>query len=220
MGQRGRPRKHYPPLPDKERVAHHRQQLKEQGHRNISFMVNPEEYKVIEKARAKLGLTSKELLMYYLLRQNIYDEKSDVYIEQIQIEEERKYSYLDIDLRRGYLFDFPNKKDFLIVSYALNQADFPSWFPYKPRYIRGFHTAEEAFQYYLRKRDKLPKSEQIVLMARAHEYEQRPEGPPSLYVIAVRFNRLFHRFCNYGDGTTIFYEKLYQEACQRFEADE
>lgn len=220
MGQRGRPRKHYPPLPDKERVTQHRQQLKAQGYRNLSFMVSPEEYQVIEKARAKLGLTTKELLMYYLLRQNSYDEQADVYIEIIESEEERIYSYLDIDLRRGRLFDFPNKKDFLIVSYSLNQAEFPSWFPYKPRYIRGFHTAEEAFEYYLKKRDKLPKSEQIVLMARVSKDEQRREGPPSLYVIAVRFNRLFYRFYHYGDGATDFYERQYQAARERFEAGE
>ncbi len=51
---------------ESERVMRYRKEKAKAGYRNLAFMVSPEEHAEIEKHRAKLGLTTKELLLYYI----------------------------------------------------------------------------------------------------------------------------------------------------------
>lgn len=196
-----RPRKHNPPLPDSQRVADYRKRLKKEGYRNISFLVSPEEYDLIEKARGEHDMTTKELFLFFLSGQyhrhlakervEFYDEfQEESHIIHNSLEQEQ---YNEEQAKRGSLFKLTvNTKNFALISFRLNKKKFPDWFPYDTHFIRDFDSHEKAIRYFLKNKSKLKKSEHVVLLRRElrHELSIPPEKDHWFYAV-LTLKRIF-----------------------------
>ncbi len=172
---------------ESKRVKAYRKQKSKEGFRNISFMVNPEEYQEIETARENKGLTTKELMFYYLrgqyLREGRYhwQQYSPEY-DQILYSEKSRFNLLtiegfqnqlELDQRLGESFQLKTGRrekkyqTFVIAEFIYkhpkkHQIDY---FPYRwscPN--KGYESLEEAIEAYLLKKPKLRKNHQHVLL--------------------------------------------------------
>lgn len=236
MGQRGRPRKYATPMPDAERMAHHRQQLRTVGYRNLSFMVSPEEYELIERQRHELGLSTKDLLMYFLKGQYRRAARGTVWYISYEEYAERKFADLknpeaqiEKELHAGDLFEFKAQKPFALAWLSLDSDRFPSWFPYQSRWVRGFVNYQDAMQYYNQYRSarhKFPKTAQHVLLKQINPEDFCFKGPPypervgSLYQIVYAFNKHFPEIyvCSHAFGPD--YAEEYIKICQEMGLDD
>ncbi len=230
MGQRGRPRKYATPLPDAERMARHRRQLRGQGYHQLSLMVSPEEYELIERQRHELGLSTKDLLMYFLRGQ--YRRAARGMVQSVSYEEYAEQEFADLkhpeahiekELRAGDLFEFKAQKPFALAWLSLDSSQFPSWFPYQIRWVRGFANYHDALLYYNQYRSarhKFPKTAQHVLLKQINPEDFYFNGPPyptragSLYQIVYAFNQHFPEIYVWCHALSPDYAKERAKICQ------
>lgn len=169
---------------ESERVKAYRKQKSQAGYKNISFVVSPEEYQEIEKARSEMGLTTKELLFYYLRKQFMREGKGYYHTQINDWHEfgipkglsplEYNLRQFEIDQKRGECFQLKTERreknyltyviaEFLYITPDIK--DHKNYFPYQiscPN--KGYESYEEAIRAYLLKKPKLRKNRQHVLL--------------------------------------------------------
>jgi hypothetical protein len=127
---------------ESERVKKHKRNRMKEGYTNISFMVSPEEFKEIKKARKSYKMSTRELLMYFISGKaditSIDSLYYDIYNSTTLTEDQK--------LQKGHenfgdAHKFKNKKDFVII-YLLSIDN------KKIKFIKDFDTYEEALEYY------------------------------------------------------------------------
>lgn len=209
-----RPRKHHPPRNESQRVAAHRRKLmQEQHYRSVSFLASPGEFSLIEQTRERSGLTTKELMLFYLSGRYLSaplpnllptdsadeSEASDGEAlggEDLEADEAFRQRRLEARLEerrsRGDLFYGPDRQDFVLASLYFDFALLPGWFPFEIELIRDFGSYREALQYYLLRLDRLPPARQLLLLQRAtaDELGWEPEVNP-WYRVRLRLNQIY-----------------------------
>lgn len=210
-----RPRKHHPPRTESQRVAAHRRKLMQERHyRSVSFLASPGEFSLIEQTRARSGLTTKELMLFYLSGRylseplpNLLPEAGDaderaesgadaIGAEDVEEDDEsgrrRREAGLEARRMRGDLLYGPERQDFVLASLYFDFALLPGFFPFEIELIRDFGSYREALQYYLLRRDRLPPARQLLLLQRAtaDELGWEPEAN-SWYRVRLRLNQIY-----------------------------
>ena len=181
---------------ESKRVQAYRARKAREGYRNISFTVSPDEYEDIEKAREELGLTTKELLLYYIRGQYMRvggDSWSPFFDDFEKFENKMGFNtpegvlnQLRIEQKQGECFQLKSGRreksyqtyviaEFLYVNPG--KKDYENYFPFKwscPN--KGYETYEEAMIAYLQKKPKLRKNRQHMLLRKKlfEEHEVRP----------------------------------------------
>ncbi|HEY9842965.1 MAG: hypothetical protein ACAI44_36670 [Candidatus Sericytochromatia bacterium] len=232
-----RPRKHNPPQPESQRVAAWRKrQMQEKQYRNVSFLASPEEYDLIEASRSRYGLTTKELMLYYLSgrylseslepegdqgENELRDESQDEPESTGPNQTKRKQRDLEDQRQHGTIFNFPHRQEYLLVSFYLNLDLLPGLFPFEIEPIRDFASYREALQYYLLRRDRLPPARQLVLMRRAGAAEIGWEPPEDgWYHIRLRLNQIYPQLAEQRfDSDPTDYRAEYEQMAAEY-ADE
>lgn len=162
---------------ESRRVQAYRRKKAKEGFKNISFVVSPEEYQEIDNARRCLGLTTKELLFYYLREQ--FEMEGKGYYS--------RYGFVDLDemfdpdfslpmpdslldtlakeQKRGEAFELKTERrerdfrQYVIAQFVYQSpknARQKSFFPFEMRCAnKGYDSYQEAMTAYLMPKPKL-----------------------------------------------------------------
>lgn len=179
---------------ESSRVSAHRKLKQEQGFRNISFLVSPEEYQLIEAKRAKYGLSTRELLVYYASGQYERDrQKYETFEPEIPSDlppEEFHERSMQQEERLGHAFRFdPDCRDFLIASLKVNTGKMPDHQFLDVEALVDFETLEEAFRFIDAGRLGPRKRDQLTLFSRARLDEFDADVAPHWYIPILHLNR-------------------------------
>ncbi|PKL76557.1 MAG: hypothetical protein CVV27_09680 [Candidatus Melainabacteria bacterium HGW-Melainabacteria-1] len=174
-----RPRKHQPPLNESQRVSAWRKRLMQEDHyRSISFLASAEEHQLIDAARTRYGLSTKELMLYPLTGRALPEPEADD-SEQAEPDQltpatpDPDLARLQLETRRshGELFHFESRQDFILLSVYLKLEMLPSYFPFEQEVLRDFASSREAMMYYLLRRERIAPARQVLLLQRARPEE-------------------------------------------------
>lgn len=124
-----------------ERVKKHKRKRLKENYKNISFMVSPEEFKLIQKARKERKMSTRELLIYFISGQYIkdvfdmeyYNEYNDLRLDTDQYMKKEHDDF-------GNAHKFKNKKDYVLVAYISVDRK-------KIKFIKDFDTYDEITEY-------------------------------------------------------------------------
>lgn len=130
---------------ESERVKKHKRSRMRQGYKNISFMVSPEEFKMIKNARKKYKMSTHELMIYFVSGKSNGDMAENLGYG-FQSEEHRYINlprddfYQKIHDDNGKAHKFPSKKEYILLEYLSVDRK-------KIKFIKDFNTREEAQEY-------------------------------------------------------------------------
>lgn len=192
-----RPRKHPPQRSESERVSAWRKRLmQDQHYKSISFLASPDEYALIESARARYGLSTKDLMLYPLAhRPWPILESAEGPIEDDFLPETRVADpaiALEAARARGELFQLSGQQPYVLAALYLNLSLLPNLFPFDLSLIRDFTSLREALQYVCLRQDRFAPAQQIVLLTRASAEELGHAPPqPDWYALRLRLNEVY-----------------------------
>lgn len=126
---------------ESERVKKHKRSRMKDGYKNISFMVSPEEFKMIKKVRKERNMSTRELLVYFVSGQYSMDlfEHSESGYEYRDLTTEERYQK-DYD-EYGSAHKFVGKKKYVLLAYLSVDRK-------KVKIIKDFDTFDAAIEYY------------------------------------------------------------------------
>lgn len=191
-----------PKAKESERVMRYRKERAKLGYRNLAFMASAEEHAEIERKCDDLGLTIKELLLYYIRDQHLRadggysDSWGDApFPDCFPGTPEGLLASLEVDQQRGECFQLKagrrQKKyqkyviaEFLYVT--PKKGDDKNYFPFEllcPN--KGYATYEEAIWAYLTDKPKLNKNRQHMLLEKKVFEDPRWAPPENNWYIPV-----------------------------------
>lgn len=176
---------------ESRRVQAYRRKKAKEGFKNISFVVSPEEYQEIEQERERLGLSTKELLFYYLRGQfgmegkgywtHGNDDHLDFFDPNFDLSmPEFLEDILEKNKLRGEAFDLKTERrkqsfcKYVIVQFVYQSPqknEKLEFFPFEMRCAnKGYDSYQEAMIAYLMPKPKLKlrKNAQHTLLERVY----------------------------------------------------
>lgn len=186
---------------ESQRVAAHRRRLmQEQHYRSVSFLAHPDEFALIESARSRSGLSTKDLMLFYLSGRYLTEPLPNLLLTPAEAEiwEEPAEQEIPLEARleaqrlRGELFRYEGRQAFVLISLYLQLERLPGLFPFEVTLIRDFAEVREALQYYLLRAAQLPPARQFLLLQRATEAELGGAVTPNpWYRVRLRLNQIY-----------------------------